>query len=678
MKKNKLSIKLAMSMAIMQIIVMFCMFMFISISLSNNIRKITINNMEMISAHKAKIIEDYIRSSEEFLTAYSRAGEITDVLSSPNDENAVAAAQQYTETFSADKSALEGIYVSEWNTHVLAHTNPEAYGMILRKDEALKSLQDSMLASDGVYNTGIIISPVSKNQVISMYRACYDSSGNPVGFVGGAIFTNELFDELKALPKNGMEDSKFYLLNVKTGEYIYTDDNEKVATVAQEDYIVDIINKLKDDSHENGYTEYKIGKDKYLSSYHYMADKDWVFITEDSKDEIFASVKQIEIILFIICLAATIGITALSFIMLIAILNPLNTIKNAVNKLGEGDISENDEINKYVRRTDEIGQISQSVKHLQNNLKDIVTVITKKAVDLDNSNQEFSERFAQIYTAISAINNAVDEIAIGATGQANDTFEAKNEVKAIADELVLNSNDVAQLDSAISKTSELFEEMTNILEDLTNISEKTINTIVEVASKTEATNKSSEKIRSAVNLIKDITDQTNLLSLNASIEAARAGEAGRGFAVVADEIRNLADESTQSAEEIEKIVEDLVNNSNASLTETENLNSILEKQKNELQLTMKGFDSLKNEVISVEEASESINSSNERMEQQQNKLNSLIQNLSAISEENAAGCEETSATMASVSEDINICNEKVHTLTDLSENLKAQVSHFKL
>ncbi|MDE7045652.1 MAG: hypothetical protein K2O97_11700 [Acetatifactor sp.] len=196
--------------------------------------------------------------------------------------------------------------------------------------------------------------------------------------------------------------------------------------------------------------------------------------------------------------------------------------------------------------------------------------------------------------------------------------------------------------------------------------------------KTRATNNSSAKIKEAVNIIKNITSQTNLLSLNASIEAARAGESGRGFAVVAEEIRKLADESTQSTGDIELLIEELVNNSDASIAETIRLNDILEKQKEELRLTHEGFENLKKEVILVENASKYINESNGKIEKDQKALSDIIENLSAISEENAASCEETSATMESVSADINICSQKVHALTKLSASLKSQVSHFKL
>lgn len=678
-KKSRISVKISLYIAIMQVLVMFFLFLYISLSVTGNMKQTAIDTMQTISADRAKIIEDYILSSEAFLTAYSRAGEIADLLRAPDDPKAVAAAQAYTETFSSDKEYLEGIYTCEWNSHVIVHTNPSVPGLIMRKDDSLKTLQNSLLSSDGVYNVGIILSPASNQQVISMYRTYYDPAGQPIGFVGGAIHTTEMFQEINDLPKNGLENSKFYLVNIQTGEYIYNDDKEKIAASAEEDYILDIIHLLKENpGTESGYVEYTYDGSEYLSSYYHMTDKGWVFIMEDSRDEIFASSQQMTALLSILCVLAATGITLLSFVLLMAVLKPLTGINNAVNRLGDADISENAELARYVGRSDEIGQISRSVKHLQGHLKDIVSSITQNAVELDNSNQEFSSRFAEIYNAVSGVNGSIGEIALGATSQAQDTMKAENEVKAIANEVGQNSENVDCLKSAITTTSNLFEDMTQTLNNLTAISEETVNGIVEVATKTQETNNSSAKIREAVDIIKSIASQTNLLSLNASIEAARAGEAGKGFAVVADEIRKLADGSAQSAGDIEKLVDELVNNSDASLAETVKLDGILEKQKEELRRTQEGFESLKKEVVNVETASQSINDSNQKMERQQNTLSDIVQNLSAISEENATSCEQTSATMESVSNDISLCSQKVSALTQLSENLKSQVASFKM
>lgn len=163
----------------LQIIIFAVLYFFMSRTITGNIRENTIESMKTIVDDRSQIIESYVRKAESHLTAYSRAGEITDLLLHSADPAAVAAAQGYTERFSQDIERLEGIYVSEWNTHVLAHTNKAVVGITTREGDPLKQLQEAMLKADGVYNAGFIFSPASGKQIVSMYRACLDEKGNP-------------------------------------------------------------------------------------------------------------------------------------------------------------------------------------------------------------------------------------------------------------------------------------------------------------------------------------------------------------------------------------------------------------------------------------------------------------------------------------------------------------------
>ena len=168
-------------------------------------------------------------------------------MQNPTDAAIAAKTQAYTEKFSADVSNLEGLYASEWNTHVLTHTNAKVIGITTREGDPLKALQDAMLAQNGgVYNTGIIISPASGQQIVSMYMAVLDSSGRPAGLVGGGIFTNGLIETLDSLSMNGMENATYCMVNVKNGQYIFNENPEKVAQVAEESYVVDLCAKLAD------------------------------------------------------------------------------------------------------------------------------------------------------------------------------------------------------------------------------------------------------------------------------------------------------------------------------------------------------------------------------------------------------------------------------------------------
>ncbi len=160
-KKNIFAKKIIGAILIMQMIVMTCLSVVVIMEITKNSKNTAINNLQTIVQERSQIVDNYVQESEVILSAYSKAGEILNVLKNPENKSAIDAAQKYTESFSEDINNLEGLYTSEWNTHVLAHTNAGVVGITTREGDSLKALQDILIATDGVYNTGIIISPAS-------------------------------------------------------------------------------------------------------------------------------------------------------------------------------------------------------------------------------------------------------------------------------------------------------------------------------------------------------------------------------------------------------------------------------------------------------------------------------------------------------------------------------------
>ena len=142
-QKKKVAYRITSCIMALQIVIFAVLYIFMSRTITGNIRSNTIDSMKTIVDDRSQIIESYVREAESHLTAYSRAGEITDLLLHPTDSSAAAAAQKYTEKFSGDIDRLEGIYASEWDTHVLAHTNKDVVGITTREGDPLKQLQDA-------------------------------------------------------------------------------------------------------------------------------------------------------------------------------------------------------------------------------------------------------------------------------------------------------------------------------------------------------------------------------------------------------------------------------------------------------------------------------------------------------------------------------------------------------
>lgn len=139
-KKNIIAKKITVAILIMQMIVMTCLSVMVIMEITKNSKNTAINNLQTIVQERSQIVDNYVQESEVILSAYSKAGEVLNVLKNPEDKSAIDAAQKYTESFSEDINNLEGLYTSEWNTHVLAHTNAGVVGITTKRRRFVKSI----------------------------------------------------------------------------------------------------------------------------------------------------------------------------------------------------------------------------------------------------------------------------------------------------------------------------------------------------------------------------------------------------------------------------------------------------------------------------------------------------------------------------------------------------------
>lgn len=269
------------------VVIIILMAIFTSARTSRQTRDNSTSFMQTIAQAQAVTVDNYVNNTADTLKAYASANEIKDLLLDPENPEKVSAAQKYTENFSATVANLEGIYASEWNTHVLVHTNPQVVGMITRKDEgSLKELHDGMMNSaDKVYRIGFMNSPASGKQIVSMYMAVLGDDGQPVGLVGIGIYTDALSQIIGSINVNNAENRTYSMVNVNTREYIFNSDPELLGQKADDPKFVEICDQLisetndKTDSYDNN---------KNVSTYYYLAKSGWLFTITTPSGNIYS------------------------------------------------------------------------------------------------------------------------------------------------------------------------------------------------------------------------------------------------------------------------------------------------------------------------------------------------------------------------------------------------------
>ena len=564
MSKNKsgnkyisLGKKITASILFAKIMVLFILSVLVISKTTHGTKSSTVSSMEAIASERAQMIRNYVLETENSLTAFSKAGEVTALLKNPTDITATQNAQAYTENFAKDISNLEGMYISEWDTHVLAHSNKDVVGIVTREGEPLKQLQDALSESKGLYNRGMIISPATQKQIISMYKGVFDSDGTPLGLVGSGIFTDGLVATLDGLTISGMENANYYMVNASDNQYVFNEDKELIATEAEEDYIRKVCEEVKGKSEDTfGNIEYTKNGNDYIASYHYMADYGWVFFLYDDTDEIFASINSLKRILMVFGIVALLVLMLESFIVIRKSLNPLKIMEGCIVALRNLDIKEKTEIKKFGKRRDEIGRITRAIESLIGSLREVTGTLKdcgdsleEKADSLNHSSGSLTDKVAD---SVATTEELSAQIQITHSIVQNVNGEIGN-INSAVEEVLHNIAASVETSSQVIKSANVMKgQADNAYDSGQKTLEKTKDSVAEALRSLE----SLIRINELASEILNIANQTNLLSLNAAIEAARAGESGRGFAVVANEIGSLADTSKDTASAIQLICEE--------------------------------------------------------------------------------------------------------------------------
>ncbi len=551
----------------------------------------------------------------------------------------------------------------------------------------------SALVALAIFATGIIMiliySPNVKNEITEISQHYLHDLALSYGMVlddeihligkDKALDAEELALHLDGVGMEGLETSYIYVVSPE-GTMLYHPTPEKIGepveNVVVKGVTEDIAAGKWEESEVVSY-EFK-GAIKY-ASYYVNENADYILVVTVDEEELFTPVQDINRKGTIGLILAFIGSSLLMVVLAtILVVNPIMEIADLTERAANMDFTENASQLRMSARKDEMGLMARSLGTLKEELAGVVYAIRESCESLVASADVLNNGAAETTTTMEQVENAVNDIANGASNQAEETQGATENVILIGDMVKETNDTVANLMVSANEMNIANQNAKQILSELRDINRQSGEYIDIIARQTEITNDSALKIGEATKLITDIASETNLLSLNASIEAARAGEQGRGFAVVASEIQKLAEQSSESARRIEEIINVLLLDSEKAVATMRQVKEIIGEQTEHIVRTDKAFVEIQKGVEESLEGMQVISVKAQEMDRARVNVVDVVNNLTAIAEENAAATEETSASVVEVTSIVADIADKANGLNAIAEELEEKIGIFQL
>ena len=498
-------------------------------------------------------------------------------------------------------------------------------------------------------NFGYVVIDVDKEALLGILQDMDFGEGSIIGYVTSSG---------KELISENLEEGQASQLT--EGEVVFAQQDFYLESLASEEL--------------SGVKEVKYNKADYL----YIYNKSEVCgVTQCAlipMDVVTGQAEKIKTITITLVIIACIIALAIGLFITFGIQKNMKDISKGLNKVAEGDLT----VKVKAHGRDEFQTLAATATNMIKNNKNLVTKLNGTVDQLEVSANDVNIASNDINNYSADITRAIDEISEGMNKQAEHAQECVVKTSVLSEKIEDIRRMVDEVEILVDKTEKMIQQGTDIVKVLGERAQETSTITARVGNSIEALKTESQTINSFVEMISDISRQTNLLSLNASIEAARAGAMGRGFAVVAEEIRKLADDSNRAAEEIRNNVSNITAQTAVSVKSAKEAESMVALQAQAVDEVVRVFQGMNDQMTGLFNNLKEIADNTEAVDKEKNDTLDAVENISAIIEETASG----SALVHEMAQQLLSSVEKLNTTAEVLDNnmdgLKTEIAVFKI
>ena len=438
-----------------------------------------------------------------------------------------------------------------------------------------------------------------------------------------------------------------------------------------QDYYTAVMDASEEDA---GTAEVDFQGEKYLFIYSHSADVGFTTCAPVPMRVVTSQATEIRNMTIGLVILACVIVVIVGIFITVGIENNMKRISRKFGDVAKGDLT----VTVSAKGHDEFQDLAGSATNMITNTKKLVNQVSNATGELEISAQNVGQASELIHEYSQDITRAIGEINEGMEEQSRHAQECVEKTDILSNEIQEVSHVVERVEKLVDETEGMINKGMEIVQVLGDRAGETTQMTVKVSESIESLRKESEIINSFVATITEITEQTNLLSLNASIEAARAGEAGRGFAVVAEEIRKLADDSAKAAGEIRNNVSNITAQTQNSVESASQAKAMVELQTKAVEEVIAVFREMQARMGQLIEGLKDIVESTEKADGERSAAVAAVKNISDIIEETAGSAETVNDVANKLLTHVEKLSSTASVLDENMEGLKNEISVFKI
>ena len=521
------------------------------------------------------------------------------------------------------------------------------------------------------------ISSIMQDYMYSLAYAKGDGLTNKIDNIGEelGLSVDVLTGYCSTCKIENVESSYCYVADANA-TMLYHPTAEKIGEPVTNEVIQNVCAQmLAGDTVENACVSYTYNGVIKYAAYYVDPQNRFVFVISADEEDVLSEANLIKSRGYMIAVLLDLLFVFIAIYSARGTIIPLKSIKDELTTISKGDFTQEVTTTSIVK---EVNEIIDATRTLQEALIEALGTVNAQSDTLSGAIENVSERIENSVGGVAQINAAVGEVATTSQHVAEEAQVLNEKAIEMGDEIENIYESISALQEASARIDTINNEANDSMSSVMKSGEESVDAVHAIADKIKETNEAVTRITECVQMITDISSQTNLLSLNASIEAARAGEAGKGFAVVAEEIRKLADDSAASAREIEEIIATVTALSESTVEAVEGVFEVIDGEQAFVKETQDKFGALSNAVEDSLNSINEIQSMSQGLTKIKEELVSSTTDLSAVSEELGASAEEVSASCSTVTDECENAANETNTMASSKKDLQDAISIFEI